>query len=433
MIDEAFANYSLLRKVKTAKKRNSKAKKQSIMITEQRIRVVKTHKIEKKKLFSSVFTVGNVVKSGGTTMARRGENIYKRKDGRWEGRYKSGVKADGTAKYSSLYGRTYTEVKTKLSEKRVKSDVSTVPKNLTLNHLFSMWFEEIQLKVKESTYMNYRMKFEKHIGSEVGKMLYNKLTVENLNAFVQYKLSGGLSAKYTADIAAVIKSVCRFAKKRFGYADKSEFISMPKGKTKEKKLLDKSEQARLNNYLIDNPTLSNIGILLSAATGIRIGELCALQWEDINLKEKILTVRNTALRIKNIDGATATKLIVTTPKSSSSVREIPLPEFIVPMLSAIKANAKCFLLSGTRTIVEPRVMQYRFKRILSDLDLPDVSFHSLRHGFATTCIALGFDVKTLSEILGHSSVEITLNRYVHSSMKRKAAYMRSISTMFTVA
>lgn len=96
---------------------------------------------------------------------------------------------------------------------------------------------------------------------------------------------------------------------------------------KEKELLDKTEQARLNNYLISNPTSSNVGILLSAATGIRIGELCALKWENINLEKRILTVRNTVQRIKNIDGNTATKLVVTSPKSSSSVREIPLPEF----------------------------------------------------------------------------------------------------------
>lgn len=167
--------------------------------------------------------------------------------------------------------------------------------------------------------------------------------------------------------------------------------------------------------------------------GVHLGELCALKWENIDLEKKILTVRNTAQRIKNIGGTTATKLVVTSPKSSSSVREIPLPEFIIPLLSKAKANSGCYLLSGTRNIVEPRVMQYRFKRVLSDLSLPDVSFHSLRHGFATNCIAIGVDVKTLSEILGHSSVEITLNRYVHSSMERKAEYMKTLSAMFTVA
>lgn len=393
----------------------------------------KTHRIEKKNaLFKRIYRQ-KCCQERGYTMARRGENIYKRKDGRWEGRFKSGIKADGTAKYSSIYGKTYAEVKADLSEKRVKTAVSAVPRNLTLNNLFSIWFADIRLKVKESTYMNYRMKYEKHISLTLGKTLYDKLTVEKLNSFIQCKLSSGLSAKYTADIAGVIKSVCRFAKKRFGYEDKSEFMVIPKGKAKEKELLDKAGQTRLNSYLIANPTLSNVGILLSAATGIRIGELCALKWENIDLEKKILTVRNTAQRIKAIGGTTATKLVVTSPKSSSSVREIPLPEFIIPLLNRVKTNSGCYLLSGTRSIVEPRVMQYRFKRVLSDLSLPDVSFHSLRHGFATNCIAIGVDVKTLSEILGHSSVEITLNRYVHSSMERKAEYMKTLSAMFTAS
>ncbi len=366
-------------------------------------------------------------------MARRGENIYKRKDGRWEGRYKSGVKENGTAKYSSIYGKTYAEVKALLSEKRIKTAVTTIPRNLTLNNLFELWFSDIKLKVKESTYMNYQMKHEKHVKSALGNFAYEKITADKLNDFIQGKLSSGLSAKYTADIAGVIKSVCRFAKKRFGYDDKSEFITMPKGKAKEKGLLNKAEQTALNSYLTLNPTSSNVGILLSAATGIRIGELCALKWENIDLEKRTLTVKNTVQRIKSIDGSTATKLIITSPKSNSSVREIPLPDFIIPILESLKANNDYYLLSGTRAIVEPRTMQYRFKRILSDLNLPDVSFHSLRHGFATTCIALGFDVKTLSEILGHSSVEITLNRYVHSSMERKAEFMKSLSAVFAVA
>lgn len=366
-------------------------------------------------------------------MARRGENIYKRKDGRWEGRYKNGVKSDGTVKYSSVYGKSYAEVKSVLSEKRIKSAMMSVPKNLTLNNLFMMWFADIRLKVKESTYTNYQMKYEKHIQPALGKIPYERLTVDKLNDFVQAKLSGGLSPKYTADIAGVIRAVCRYSKKRFGYEDKSEFILIPKGKTKEKELLDKKEQAQLNRYLSANPTFSNVGILLSAATGIRIGELCGLKWSDIDLEKRILTVRNTVQRIKNNDGNTATKLVVTSPKSCTSFREIPLPDFIIPLLNDIKANNECYLLSGSRCIVEPRTMQYRFKRILADLKLSDVSFHSLRHLFATNCIELGFDVKTLSEILGHSSVEITLNRYVHSSMDRKAKYMKSLSMLFTVA
>lgn len=208
---------------------------------------------------------------------------------------------------------------------------------------------------------------------------------------------------------------------------------MPKGKAKEKSLLGKAEQTMLNNYLTSNPNASNVGILLSATTGIRIGELCALKWGNIDLEKRTLTIKNTVQRIKSIDGSTATKLIITLPKSNSSVRKIPLPDFIIPILRNFKGNNDYYILSGTRAIIEPRTMQYRFKHILSDLNLPNVSFHSLRHGFATTCIALGFDVKTLSEILGHSSVEITLNRYVHSSMERKAEFMKLLSSVFVVA
>lgn len=208
---------------------------------------------------------------------------------------------------------------------------------------------------------------------------------------------------------------------------------MPKGKAKEKSLLGKAEQTMLNNYLTSNPNASNVGILLSATTGIRIGELCALKWGNIDLEKRTLTIKNTVQRIKSIDGSTATKLIITLPKSNSSVRKIPLPDFIIPILRNLKGNNDYYILSGTRAIIEPRTMQYRFKHILSDLNLPNVSFHSLRHGFATTCIALGFDVKTLSEILGHSSVEIILNRYVHSSMERKAEFMKLLSSVFVVA
>lgn len=283
-----------------------------------------------------------------------------------------------------------------MSGKRIKSTSASVSEKLTLNNLFEMWFAEIRLKVKESTFENYKMKFEKHIKMALGKTPYDKLTVENLNDLVQSKLASGLSPKYTADIVGVIKSVCRYAKKRFGYDDKTEFMIIPKGKAKEKELLDKTEQARLNRYLTANPTSSNVGILLCSATGIRIGELCGMRWGDIDLEKRILTVRNTVQRIKNNNGKTATKLIVTSPKSNSSFREIPLPDFIIPLLNGIKSGNDCYLLSGSGSIVEPRTMQYRFKRILADLRLSDVCFHALRHQFATNCIELGFDVKSLS-------------------------------------
>ena len=361
-------------------------------------------------------------------MARRGENIYKRKDNRWEGRYKNGFRSDGSVRYASVYAKSYTEVKALLAEKRIITTENPISCSLTVNDLFARWFDYIRLTVKESTYANYYMKYEKHIQPILGWLYYDKLTAEKLNNFIDIKIKNGLSPKYVADIAGVIRSVCRFAHKRYGYCDKSENMKIPKGRVQEKSMLKKTEQALLTDYLTNNPTPSNLSILLSLSTGLRIGELCALKWSDIDLEKRIIVVRNTVQRIRNTEYGT--KLVITLPKSDTSIRDIPLPGFIVSFLKRIRSTNNTFLLSGTEKIVEPRTMQYRFKSLLKRLKLSDVNFHSLRHLFATNCIAVGFDVKTLSEILGHSSVEVTLNRYVHSSMDRKAECMDLLSELF---
>ena len=173
-----------------------------------------------------------------------------------------------------------------------------------------------------------------------------------------------------------------------------------------------------------------MGVALSMSTGIRIGELCGLQWQDIDLEKRILTVRKTVQRIQCKNGLRKTKLIITDPKSESSMRSIPLTESIVEFLKEFKGEDNKFVLSGKNKPLEPRTMQYRFAKILKNVNLPSVHYHSLRHVFASTCIKLGFDVKTVSELLGHSSVEITLNRYVHSSFDQKREYMERLNLDF---
>ena len=363
-------------------------------------------------------------------MAKRGENIYKRKDGRWEGRYKNGFKADDTVKYSSIYGKTYTDVRNILIKKKSDQKSNKIPCKCTFGELADLWINNIQSSVKESTYANYMLKLEKHINPAFKSIRYEKLTAETLNTFINQKIADGLSAKYVSDIMSVIKAVCKFAHKQYNYEDKSENIIIPRSAKTEKKILNSKEQTLLNKYLINNPSSSNIGILLSIIIGIRIGELCALKWGDIDIEKRIVTVRHTVQRIKNFNSDTATKIVITAPKSSTSFREIPIPEFIIPILEKLRTSDNCYLLSGNENITEPRTMQYRFKSILKKLNLPNVNYHSLRHAFATNAIIVGFDVKTLSEILGHSSVEITMNRYVHSSMMRKIECMKLMSGCF---
>lgn len=360
-------------------------------------------------------------------MAKRGENIYKRKDRRWEGRYKNGFKPDGRTRYSSVYGATYSEVKVLLNTKRAEHKSTCLKCNFSFGELSELWLESIVHNVRESTYSNYSMKLEKHIIPYFGAIHYEKLTVKNFNDFIADKLSSGLSAGYVADICRVIKSITKFAHKKLGYADKAELLSLPKYEKKERKMLTAVQQNLLTNYLTDNISPSNLGVSISAVTGMRIGELCALKWSDIDLEKRIITVSRTMQRIKNIDGKTATKIVITPPKSKTSAREIPVPDVLYSHLKAMQCDDSCYVLTGKKIFAEPRTMQYRFKSVLKKAGVPQVNFHALRHMFATKCVDVGVDVKTLSEILGHSSVELTLNRYVHSSMDRKRNCMKLFS------
>ena len=371
---------------------------------------------------------------GDFILARRGENIYKRNDGRWEGRYKDGFKPNGKTKYSSIYGKSYAEVRSAILKKRLQLQTEAPTCRLKFGEIINMWLESIKNTVKESTYANYLMKVEKHILTRLGSISYDKLTTQNLNDFVSERLESGLSAKYVSDITVLIKSAAKHAHRQFGYVNRAEYMSLPKKEVlSEKQLLSSSEQHILTENLMKNINLCNAGILLSAATGLRIGELCALQWSDFDFEKSTVTVRKTMQRIKNIENTSATKVIVSSPKSRTSFREIPIPEFLKNALINLKSDNNSFMLTGNSKFVEPRTMQYRFKSILKKLSLPMVSFHSLRHMFATKCVTLGIDVKTLSEILGHSSVKITLDRYVHTSMERKQSCMKLFSDNITAA
>lgn len=365
-------------------------------------------------------------------MAKRGLNIYKRKDGRWEGRYKNGYTSEGKPKYLSVYGKSYTAVREQLEKKRADVLNNTVCRcKCSFGEIAENWLADIRYKIKESTLSNYTMKLKKHILPCYSGVKYERLTADDINAFISKKISEGLSEKYVSDIVMLLKSVAKFAQKRYGCANKIEYVTLPKiMRCSERKLLSDDEQEHLKKTLLKDPTNANIGILLAAATGIRIGELCALKWENINLEKSVITVRQTVQRIMKSGGGTL--LTVSPPKSRTSVRDIPLPDFIVPYLKNIRADSHCFMLSGNTKVVEPRTMQYRFKSVLKYADLPYINFHALRHMFATNCAAVGVDTKTLSEILGHSSVQITLNRYVHSSIERKKNCMKLFSDSFYI-
>ena len=360
-------------------------------------------------------------------MARRGENIYKRKDGRWEGRYKCGFDDKGKTKYRSVYAKTYNEVKEKLSELRSESVSFVSSGKLTVKELFSEWFRIVKFKVKESTYANYKMKADKHILPEFGGIAYSQLSAKSVHEFIEKKLKRGLSPKYISDIIVVFKSMAKYISSEHGYNNPLSNVILPKSSDKELHLFSEKEQVKFQKYISENIDTTTIGIMLSYYAGLRVGEVCGLKWSDIDLEKSTLTVRRTVQRIMRKNGSKSTELVILSPKSINSKRTIPLPEFLWKILKNYKSGDNAYIISGSEKITEPRTMQYRFKSLLRKADLPSVNYHSLRHMFATNGIKLGFDVKTLSEILGHSTVETTLNRYVHSSMERKIICMNLIS------
>lgn len=196
-----------------------------------------------------------------------------------------------------------------------------------------------------------------------------------------------------------------------------------------------NEQATLCRYLLANFSLKNAGILLCLFTGIRVGELCALCWENICLQDRVLCVQHTMQRIQtDTPFDQKTKVMITSPKSKHSIRVIPLPEDFAKLLASIQPESSSgfFLTGKEHQWVEPRSMQNHFKRVLQCCAISPANFHTLRHTFATRCVELGFDLKSLSEILGHANVNITMNRYVHPSMELKRDHMQKLSALFSV-
>lgn len=354
----------------------------------------------------------------GDDMPRRGENIYKRKDGRWEARYVKEVLPDGKKKYGSVYADNYKDVKVKqqqylLHPTKVVSDSM----NLTVNILIAEWLESIKNQVKPNTYQKYESVCKNHIVNKIGSVLVKLISNYTIINFTNNLKEKNLSAKSINDILIVLGLA-------FKYAEEEYEITMPrirylKEEKKEIRVLSVNEQLQLTKYLNCNIDIYKFGILLALYTGIRIGELCALQWADIT--DNYIRINKTMTRVKTENGRTEIK--IGSPKSDSSKRLIPTPQCLLTLINQFR-NVGYVLSTDKLDYTEPRLMQIKFEKIIAESDLEKTNFHALRHTFATRCVEAGVDVKTLSEILGHSDVKTTLNRYVHSSFELKKKSMK---------
>lgn len=379
-------------------------------------------------------------------MPRKGESIYKRKDGRWEGRYIKERTPQNKAIYASVYAKTYREVKIKQRDAIIMTALKTEEQSDepivvdTICSLAMEWLIDIQPKVKETTYVRYNNLLNSYILSEIGEVCVTDLTVDVLNMFCSKllkeggKRGQGLAPKTVADILSVVRNILQFAHVKNIFPSCTGREIHIRCTSKELCVLSRVEQEGLTKYLIDNLSPKNLGVLICLSTGMRIGEICALRWEDISIEEKSIYVHQTLQRIQNRKGdRPKTHVTITPPKSLCSIRKIPMLNDLTTIIETMEVEKHGFVLTGSpNEFVEPRTMQNHFKRVLMKAGIRKVNFHSLRHTFATRCIEVGFDIKSLSEILGHASTSITLNRYVHPSMELKHENMQRLSKLFLV-
>ena len=376
-------------------------------------------------------------------MPRRGENIRKRNDGRWEGRYRH-READGTYKYKSIYGKTYREVKEQmrvvLSSHNVSNDQyppvgqfsgSECDKNTTcFNEAAEKWLIHIQEDRKYSTYIKYLKLYEHYIKDALQETdieeISNRLITQKIFDSEQKQ---NISANMKHTIIAVINQILKYANEYFHCPEIKLSNNYPKDRNNHVEIINHSDQASLLKYLYQNLDVSKAGIILCISTGLRLGEICSLKWEDIDLEQMIIHVKSTVQRIALLNQEAKTALITTSPKSIFSIREIPISDELKRLLIQIKTEDSRYVLGGDKPM-EPRTYQNRFKKYLRDVKLREYNFHILRHTFATNCIDNGMDVKSLSEILGHSDVQITLNRYVHPTMNTKRKYIAALSAVY---
>lgn len=362
-----------------------------------------------------------------TLIMRTGENIFKRKDGRWEARYHKGRDPSGKLLYGFCYGKTYSEAKARMEEakKTVPAWTPYTKENLRrpLYCFCEEWLRINQPRLHASTYVKYQSVLEKYIRPQFGGFYPDEVTSQAISDFTQTLLyEKNLSPKTVNDILLIFHSALEYTRKNFSGRMNDIEIIYPKKTQGKIRVLSVSEQKILTEYLLTDMDLCKFGVLLSLWTGLRIGEICALRCGNISLCDESIQVESTMQRLKKQppDTGSKTSVLIGPPKSPSSVRLIPLTEQTLDLCKKMLPDGDdAFVLSGTTRYIEPRALQFRFQKYVDDCNLKDVHFHTLRHTFATRCIEAGVDVKSLSEILGHSNATITMNRYVHCSMDMK--------------
>lgn len=346
-------------------------------------------------------------------MARRGENIYKRKDGRYEGRYIKYYDLSGKAVYGYIYSRSYEEVRGQLARCKAQKHCATTA--LSLSSWLDIWYSSLK-NSKPTTRSIYKSHIQNHIKPAIGSIQLRKINSYVLQNFINNLKCSPSTSK---TVFSTLKTALKAAEMNNYIVNTWSNVRLPKSGKSFVRILTQSEQQQLENIL-DNE--NDIGIWLALYTGLRIGELCALKWSDIDFQKGILTVNGTQAR-------TEKGIEIISPKSQSSKRKIPIPQFIICKLKNIEQKYE-FVISRKAKETDVRTYRRYFKALLAKAHLPEIKFHAIRHTFATRALEVGMDYKTLSEILGHSTVSITLDLYAHSLDEHKKREMDKLGSIW---
>ncbi|MEI5995019.1 tyrosine-type recombinase/integrase [Candidatus Enterococcus mansonii] len=363
-----------------------------------------------------------------------GENIYKRKDGRWEGRYPKARRTDGSIHYGYVYGRTYRSVKEKLFEKKIETTVfySKDKKEFygTFQEWSHLWLTSIMApRIKESTYASYKNKIELHVIPFLGNRALKKIVPADIEHLIKH-LTETLSPSSVHVIFRIVKSCFYEAKERsYIYSNPCEGATLPKVQKEKVRALTRAEHKTIETICLQ--TKKGLPILIALETGMRIGEICALRWEDVDFDMDMIHVRRTKQRVSIPDEfGKKTQIIETAPKTINSNRFIPLSLKLKKALLKWKVESTSpFVIANGKHAIEPRTVSYRFDQIKQEIGVNDVSFHSLRHTFATRCVELGVNVAAISSLLGHSSIKLTLDTYTNSFIEENRLAIKKLDEL----
>lgn len=352
-------------------------------------------------------------------MPRKGENIYKRKDGRWEGRYKIGRKENGQIKYGYLYGPTYTEVKERLYSYKLKYQAVLDfhgESATTYEKWGLLWLTRRQQRIKRSTYSTYLYKMKHYLFPTIGAVRLNQLTKEVIQSLVDSWLEKGLRPTTIHVLFQLLNSSLKDAcKQQRIFQNPCLDIILPRKKRVRAQALTKVDQQVLEATAKKMPLYKGLPVLLALNAGLRIGEIAALKWENIDFDRRVIYVKQTYQRIMVGVDKRKTQLLLDQSKTEQSVRTIPMTFTLYKYLKKwAKKSPGPFICSNKQTPSEPRLLTNYFHAIRERIKLPKIHFHQLRHTFATRCIETNGDVASISRMLGHMSSKTTLDVYADS-------------------